>query len=641
MRTRRRLTFLTVLLLAPPASAEPPARVVAPPSLEQLLRRPQTDLFSLSPNGQYIAATTRVDDRMLLAILDRATLKPVRVFDPDRKGAVDRMEWVSGSRLFLMTSVRGDIVEADYQRPWVLGINADGTRKRAFFFPIIDTLADDDEHVLVADCGKETLKGCVPYARLTDADGSGVGPKIVDAPAPEASMMSDPKGRIVFSWAWNDDDVERLWLLRGGQWELLNDEAASGVESVPVGVSRDGRFGFLRTERTAGPDVIERVEIASGHREVVLSDPELDPAYIVWSADRVEPIGAAYGLGVPRARFWDAAHPDARVLQRVEQAFPDDAVTYDSGSRDGRFAVLRVWSDRDPGSFYLLDRRTLKVDLMARMMPGLDIDALARSQPICLAARDGTVLHGYLTLPLRNSSPPPLVVLPHGGPFGIQDDGSFDREVQMLAANGFAVLRVNFRGSGGFGRAFEEAGYRQWGGRMQDDVVDATRWALASGKVDPARVCIWGSSYGGYAALVAAVQNSDLFRCAVDTAGLSDLALQWKWGDTHRSRYGRSFLDRSMGSDPKDLYARSPVHFVDRIRIPLLVVHGVLDERVSFNHVRALRDALDKAKVPYEGYFPRNEMHGIDGDAHRLEYYQRVLDFLRRSIGPAPATATQ
>jgi dienelactone hydrolase len=614
------------------AGVSAPAAMAAP-SVDDLLRRAQTDIFTMSPTGQYIAATSRVDDRMMMAIVDRATLKPVRIFDPDERGAVNAVEWSSAERLLLTTSVRDEILEQEFFRPFVVAINADGTRKRAIRFSIIDTLADDDDHVLVADCGQETLKGCIPYARLTEVDGSGVGPKIVDAPAPNASLMSDSRGTVRLAWAWDDADNARLWRLNGKAWEPVNDEATSGIESVPIGVSRDGRHAFLRSEQRSGPDVLERLDLQTGKRDVLLSDPLLDPAYIVWSVDGIEPIGAAYGLGVPRARFWDPDHPDARLLRKLEAAFPEDAVRFGSGSRDGAHAVVHVSSDRDPGSYYLLKREGLRLDLAARMRPWLDVDELARSTPIEFQARDGTKLHGYLTLPLRAPAPPPLVVMPHGGPFGVRDSWGFDEEVQILASRGYAVLRVNFRGSAGFGRAFMEAGYRQWGRRMQEDVIDATRWAQASGKVDAGRACIWGASYGGYVSLMAAVQTPEQYRCVIASAALSDLNLQWKWGDTHRSRYGRNFLDRAMGSDPKELFAYSPVNHVANIRSPLMVVHGVFDERVSFAHVRALRAALDRAGIPYEGYFPTDELHGIQGDKNRREYYGRVLAFLDRHIG--------
>jgi dipeptidyl aminopeptidase/acylaminoacyl peptidase len=360
----------------------------------------------------------------------------------------------------------------------------------------------------------------------------------------------------------------------------------------------------------------------------------------VWSADGSEPIGAAYGSRIPRARFWNPSHPDANVLRQLEAAFPDDAVDFGAGSRDGKFAIVHVWSDRDPGSDYLFDRDARKTQLLFRRKPWLDPAAMATTQAIAFKARDGLELHGYFTAPLHaGTGPAPLVVMPHGGPYGISDDWGFDEEVQLLAARGYAVLKVNFRGSSGYGRKFLESGFREWGGKMQADVTDATRWAIQQGLADPSKVCIWGGSYGGYAALMGAIEEPDLYRCVIASSAVTDVNLMWKWGDIHRSISGRSYLKRDVGDDPKHLREVSPVAHAGEIKAALFLVHGMRDDRVSYEHAKAMRAALDKAGKKYESWFPRDETHGIYGDENREEYYERVLKFLDANIGNAAAVA--
>lgn len=619
------IAFFCALLACMPLHA-------APPSLDDLLKPQQTGLVTISPSGRYVAVTSRVEGRLMLAIVDRTTLRLVRAIDPEENADIARVGWANDERILLMKAHRGTVVNESFLSPYLIAINVDGSRKRTIARSLMDTLIDDDARLLVTECGRKTSKGCYPVAFTVDNDGVDRSPRLAESPLVNADFVSDRAGRIRFAHGWDDDDVQQLWMHRNGQWEVVNHEAHSGVESTPIGTSRDGAAGFLRTERLDGPDVIERIDFGTGQREVVLSDPLLDPEYIVWSADQSQPIGAAYGLGVPRARFWDGNDPDARVLRQLEEAFPEDAVAFTSGSRDGRFAVVSVWSDRDPGSYYLYDREARKTSLIARSKPWLDMRALAPAKPVEFEARDGAKLHGYLTLPLAATGNPPLVVMPHGGPFGIKDQWFYDEEVQMLASRGYAVLRVNFRGSGGFGRAFMESGFRQWGRRMQDDLADGTRWAMASGLIDPQRMCIWGTSYGGYATLLAVERDPALFRCAVASAAVTDLSLQWKWGDIQRSRGGRNFLERAMGTDAKELAANSPVNHVGRIRSRLMVVHGVLDDRVAFMHARVLRKALDDAGIVYEGYFPSRETHGIHGEENRRTYYNRVLEFMERSL---------
>lgn len=613
----------------------------APPALDELLKPAQHDLVTISPGGSYIAATFRQtvnkEDKMMLVIIDRKTGKPLHRFDPEERGGIARIWWANDERMFLMNSRYGQRFAQQYIEPYVLAINADGSRKRVLTGALVDSLPDDDDSILIERCAKRTLDGCMSYIEKTDNDGSRKGDRIVDSPDDRSNFYADNIGQVRFAYSWNDEDEQKLWLLKGGQWEMFNDETKTGVEVEPIGSSRDGAAVFLWSERASGPDVIEKYVFATGERTVVMSDVQQDPVYIVWSADGRQPIGAAYGTGVPRARYWDAADPDAKLLRQLESAFPEDAVSFAGGSRDGQHVLLQVWSDRDPGSYYLLDRAKKTTSLLVREKPWLNPEDLARSQPISFKARDGMQIHGYLTLPLAtasassmsvSSTPPPLVVMPHGGPYNIRDHWFYDEEVQILAAKGYAVLRLNFRGSSGFGRSFAEAGRREWGGKMQNDVTDATRWAIAQGKIDPKRICIFGSSYGGYAALMGVVREPELYRCAVSTAGATDLNLTRKWGDTHRSEYGRHYLDTYVGDDPADLYERSPIKHVAKIQAPILLVHGRHDYRVSFEHAKAMQAAMEKAGKPMETYFFGNETHGIYDDENRKEYYDRVLRFL-------------
>lgn len=618
------------LLLAPCAVTA----FAAPPTLQQIIQPDSATMVVMSPGGDYLAVGTRVEDRVMAAILDRKTMQVVRGLDPEKNGEIAQLAWVSPRRLFVVSARVGSVVKEAYLDSAIVAINVDGTQRDSLYTNVLSTIRNDDDHILINVCGKGNSKGCWNHVRKVDTRGGYTGPRVADAPMVDAGFTADDDGNVRFAASRNDDGIQQLWMLDGGEWTQLNDEAKSGVEVLPVGISRDGSKGYLQAERLDGPDAIERLDFATGKREVVLRDAVQDPAYIVWSADGSEPIGAAYGSKIPRARFWDESHPDAKVLRQLEASFPDDAVDFGTGSNDGQHAVVHVWSDRDPGSFYLFDRAARKTRLIFRRKPWLDPEAMAPTRAITLKSRDGLELHGYYTAPLRaGTQPAPLVVMPHGGPYGVSDSWGFDEEVQILASHGYAVLKVNFRGSGGFGRKFMEAGHREWGGKMQDDVTDATRWAIQQGLADPARICIWGASYGGYAALMGAIQEPDLYRCVIASSAVTDLNLMWKWGDIHRSKSGRSYLDREVGDDPKHLREVSPVAHPGEIKAALFLVHGVRDDRVSYEHAKAMRDALDKAGKKFESWFPGNETHGIYGDENRKEYYERVLRFLDANLG--------
>ena len=269
-----------------------------------------------------------------------------------------------------------------------------------------------------------------------------------------------------------------------------------------------------------------------------------------------------------------------------------------------------------------------------------DPETMATMRPIEFAARDGQRIHGYVTLPRGSDGKQlPMVVLPHGGPFGIFDSWGYDTDPQVLAAAGYAVLQINFRGSGAHGRAFEQAGGREWGGLMQDDVTDGTRWAVSEGIADPARICIYGASYGGYAALMGAAREPSLYRCAAGYVGVYDLPLMFREGDMRQLESGRTYLREWIG-EPAELGKVSPVNLATSIKVPVFLAAGGKDERAPIEHSERMEKALRAAGVPVETLFVRTEGHGFFTEEHRAEFYSRLLAFLDRNIGSAGAASS-
>lgn len=226
-----------------------------------------------------------------------------------------------------------------------------------------------------------------------------------------------------------------------------------------------------------------------------------------------------------------------------------------------------------------------------------------------------------------------MVVMPHGGPHGPYDEWGYDPDVQLLASNGYAVLQVNFRGSGGYGQDFEAMGYQKWGREMQDDITDATLWAINERIADPDRICIAGASYGGYASLMAVVREPDLYQCAIPIAGVYSLPMMRKKGDYRRNRRASNvFLDDYLGRDEDDLIARSPAYHVDQIKADLFFIHGTEDVRVPIDQAEFVRDQLDDAGISYE-WMERDEGHGFTQLENRRDMYEAILMFLDQHIG--------
>ncbi|WP_394230935.1 alpha/beta hydrolase family protein [Shewanella colwelliana] len=224
------------------------------------------------------------------------------------------------------------------------------------------------------------------------------------------------------------------------------------------------------------------------------------------------------------------------------------------------------------------------------------------------------------------------MILPHGGPH-VRDYWGFDPIVQMLANKGYAVIQVNFRGSTGYGKNFEKAGYGNWGTKIQDDIMLATQYAVQQGVADEDRMCIFGISFGGYSALQSAVRFPDTFKCSIGYAGVYDLEMLYNEGDVQSFSWGDAYLDETLGSDKSVQRAQSPVHFVSKLKAPVLIIHGEDDERAPIEHAEALRDALNKGSHPYEWLVKDKEGHGFYKEDNILEANQKILTFLDKYIG--------
>jgi dipeptidyl aminopeptidase/acylaminoacyl peptidase len=304
---------------------------------------------------------------------------------------------------------------------------------------------------------------------------------------------------------------------------------------------------------------------------------------------------------------------------------------------------MHVASDRNPGDYYLFNLKAKNASMLISQRDWINPERMATTRGFHFTARDGLRIDGLLTLPPGSDGKNlPMVVNPHGGPFGIQDVWGYSGEVQLLANAGYAVLQVNYRGSGGFGEAFEHAGYKQWGRAMQDDLTDATRWAIQQGIADSKRICIYGASYGGYASLEGVAKEPDLYRCAVGYVGVYDMPMMYHDGDIPERLFGRNFLKETLGEDK--LEEISPDMHADRIKAPVLLTAGGADERAPIEQSKRMEQALRNAGKPVETLYYPEEAHGFYKMEHRQELYTRLLAFLRANIGPgigpglAPAT---
>jgi len=631
---------LSIVLLAGVPQAAHSADTV---DLDMLLRRDTYDDIKLSPTGEYYAATVPLADRTVLAVIRRSDKAVTGKIHIGEDTVIADFWWVNDERVVASVAEKRGRNDTPTLTGELIAMNADGSKGKWLTSKVDYTYAwmhglipGDDRHILITS----TAGGDNPEISLEKMDiYDGSRSPVSAAPVRWASYTTDASGAARFALGSGNDNVSKLYYRAkpGGDWSLINDESVSGVVMSALGFSADGRLAYLWSERKTGPDAILSWDPSTGERKEVLADPVVDPIATVRAFDTGAPVGARYMHDRLGTRFFDPVSPVAKVYRQLEKAFPDDAPFVTSATRDGKLLLVQVMSDRNRGDFYIFDTVAKKVDPLTSRRIWIDPAKLPPTRRVQFAARDGLVLHGYLTLPsgASSESPLPMVLLPHGGPFGIYDAWWFDEEVQILAAAGYAVLRVNYRGSGNYGRAFKMAGAKQWGRAMQDDLTDATRWAIEQKIADAGRICIYGASYGGYAALMGAAREPDLYRCAAGYVGVYDLEMMHR-DDSRSARFARNWALEWLG-ERKDMAAVSPTGLAGRIKAPVFLAAGGKDRRAPIEHTEKMEKALKAAGVPVETLSFPHEGHGFYTDEHRREYYTKLLDFLSRHLGGARA----
>jgi dipeptidyl aminopeptidase/acylaminoacyl peptidase len=664
---------LAILAAAAAAQTAPATVAGKAPTVADFVRKSRFESAKISPDGTHIAVTFWRDDVIGLGIVDTRKLKLAGTVWFSHGTHVVDYEWVSDQRVVMALGKSEGMLDQPRLTGELYGMNADGsqqtylygyqgdtamgthtgvaTRERGFA-EIVAPLTDEPDVALISTrpWGNSTqLESGLTLWKLDTRSGRKrragyVATSRNAGNSKPAAVAANARGEARYALVYGDNGgvIEKRRASSGGDWETVETHRPDVAVHL-LGLSDDGGKAYLRIEEDGRRLCTHERDIASGVRNTLSCAPTQDAGDAEKDVDGRPLIKHQWEAG-RRAPEVVGDGPKAQAYRMLFNAFPGQWVTITSHAKDGRRFIAQVRSDRNPGDYYLFDLDRKNADYLFSAMDWIELEQMVSVTPVDIKARDGLALHGYVTS--RNGLKPekrPMVVVVHGGPHGVHDTWKWDAWPQYLASLGYAVLQVNYRGSAGYGQAFQSAGYRNWGTAMQDDLTDAVRWAIAAGVADPARVCIMGASYGGYAAVMSPLREPALYRCAIEFAGVVDLVTQASDSDMGDTGFGRQYLSRVLGTSDADLQAHSPVRYLDKLQVPILIAHGTEDERVPFSQAKQLRAELDRLHKPYEWMPFDGEEHGFYVDANHEKFLLAVKAFLEKHVGPgmagAPATA--
>ncbi|MES2766259.1 MAG: S9 family peptidase [Bacteroidota bacterium] len=596
--------------------------------LRDFFKNPEKSGFQISPDGKHISFTQPYENRMNVFVQNRESGKAVQVtFEKDRD--IAGYFWGSNERILFIRDNGGDenflLYAVDHT-----GENLDClTPFENVRVGIIDELEEIDNEILISinQRNPEVFDVCRMNIK------TGVMEIVAENPGNIAAWVTDHNGKIRI--ALQSDGVNNSLLYRKTESEPFKTILTTNFRENVSPLFFDFKNEHIYAASNIGRDksAIIEFDIENGKElQVLFEHPEVDVESMSFSKKRKVLTSISYTTWKRERKFLDAKTEE--LFKKLAEKLGKYEIGIINSDKAEEIFIVRTWSDRSLGAYYLYDFKADVLKKLADLSPWLDETELCEMKPIQYQTRDGLTVHGYLTVPKGvEAKNLPVVVNPHGGPW-VRDTWTYNPEIQFLANRGFAVLKINYRGSTGYGRKFWEASFKQWGKAMQDDVTDGVNYLIEQGIADPKRVGIYGGSYGGYCTLAGLAFTPELYVCGVDYVGVSNLFTFMKTIPP----YWKPFLDmmyEMVGNPETDtelLKSASPVFHVDKIKAPLFIAQGAKDPRVNVDEsdqmVKALRE--HGVEVPY--MVKENEGHGFHNEENRFEFYEAMEKFLEEHL---------
>jgi acetyl esterase/lipase len=609
-----------------------------PLAVDQLWKPSRFGDLALNAAGDLLAEEVNEDGKHGVDLIDLKSSEAIRLLEAPI--AIHALHWV-GNRTLIVAI--GD--SADGASFLIFHITSTAKKAQTFVklsLPFVahwvGSTAQAPPRIFVASLSSRN-EAMVHAIDITDQDSirhspHGWGDRMNKGLQHDVAWQVDTHGDIRVVLTIADGHFATLYGEHGKFAEVLRGDDDDTF--IPYGLSPDGGTIYAITDRERAQR--ELVAFDPNTRTIVktlFAKPGIDVSFGLFNA-----AGSAIGAGYYQTGHLASEYFDAdnqQIYKLLENTFPDKSVVILSRDDAGNQFIVGVDGTDRPFAIYRFDREQRTASLIDESLPALATQKWAPSHVIRAQGIDDLPIEAYLTLP-KATGKLPVVVLAHGGPMGISDKREFDPEVQFLASLGYAVLQVNFRGSGGYGRAYREAGRGAHGGSIEDDIDSALQVALSRFPLDEKRMCAMGTSYGGYSALISAVRWPERYRCAISISGVSDRILFFTASDAAHTAAGRRRMEKYIDDPNTELeriYRTSPLYRYEELKTPLLLVHGVLDERVDFEHTLRLSRMLNLAgRSPALIELP-DEGHGVYLSKNIAKVYPAIAAFLREHLDAA------
>lgn len=617
--------------------------------VEDFFKTPEFSGLQLSPNGNFIAVLSPVNKRRNIVIMDTVGLKNIKPITGFKEQDVRGFYWANDKQIVFTLDSDGNeafsiyTIDVTKRKPKVVKlVGAIGDSSGIRSASTVHTLPDDPDHIIVQYNGRRVSAPDL-YKVPLNSKWSEKGKRnrkmkmVARNPGDVQGWILDNNGAV--RGAYTIEGLKGKFIYKEAdeeEFRVLKEFNMTEESLTPLGFAYDNKTMYVTSNIGRNTGALYTYDPVKGKLgELIYEHDVVDVTGLLTSRKQKKLLAVSYFYEYPEIVYFDKEF--ATLMTSLESAFPGKQVNITSMSEDEMLNIVFVSSDSDPGNYYLFDRNKNSLVALVPTMDWLNQDDLSPMKPIKYKTRDGLTVHGYLTVPKNAKGKVPLIVNPHGGPFGVRDFWGFNPEHQFFASRGYATVQVNFRGSGGYGLAFQKAGYGgKWGAEMQHDITDAVKYLVDQGIADPERICIYGASYGGYATMAGLTFTPDLYKCGINYVGVTDVGLLFESMPKHWEPQKELMKVQIGDPDDKALMKRmSPLAHVDKIKAPLMIVQGARDPRVVKKHATDLRDALEDRGIELsddEWIMKKNEGHGFRKEENRMELYNKIDKFLAKHL---------